>query len=321
MNDPRPGGPAPGSAPGAKPGAMPGSATGAALGSAPGPAPGEDAAAGTAPAPPEHRSARRRRRRGRGRGLVALFPGLLTTGNLAAGFFSITRSAEGQYEVAAYGILVAVLFDIADGRVARLARAASRFGAAYDSLADVISFGVAPAFLAYTAGGLTALGWTGWVLALLYVLCTALRLARFDVRPGRYRGRFDGLAAPAAAVMVSSSAWFAGFMQGGGLFLPVSPVLVGIGLVLLAVLMVSVIPYYSFKELPQHGSFRSAVLMVFAAVFVLSKPPLTFFLSSIVYVASGPVAWLWRRRTGRTLEEALPPALADATPAPPGVQR
>lgn len=278
-------------------------------------------AASPAPAPPEPRGARRRRRRGRGRGLVALLPGLLTTGNLAAGFFSITRAAEGQYDLAAFGILVAVLFDIADGRVARLARAASRFGAAYDSLADAISFGVAPAFLAYTAGGLAALGWTGWVLALLYVLCTALRLARFDVRPGRYRGRFDGLAAPAAAVMVSSSTWFAGFVQGSDLSVPVSPVLVGLGLVLLATLMVSVIPYYSFKELPQHVSFRSAVLMVFAAAFVLSDPPLTFFLSSIVYVASGPVAWLWRRRTGRTLEEAAPPAPPDAKPVSPGGQR
>ncbi len=272
-------------------------------------------------ASPEPRGARRRRRRGRGRGLVALLPGLLTTGNLATGFFSITRSAEAQYDIAAFGILIAVLFDIADGRVARLARAASRFGAAYDSLADAISFGVAPAFLAYSAGGLAALGWTGWVLALLYVLCTALRLARFDVRPGRYRGRFDGLAAPAAAVMVSSSTWFAGFLQESGMAVPVSPVLVGIGLVLLAALMVSVIPYYSFKEMPQQVSFRSAVLMVFAAAFVLSDPPLTFFLSSIVYVASGPVAWLWRRRTGRTLEEAAPPAVHDATPATPGGQR
>ena len=118
----------------------------------------------------QRRERRRERRAERGdrRRMIALLPQALTTGNLGAGFYSITLSASGDLDRAALAILVAVLFDIADGRVARLAKAESRFGAEYDSIADTVSFGVAPGVLAFSAGALQELGWTGWVLAFLF---------------------------------------------------------------------------------------------------------------------------------------------------------
>ncbi len=246
---------------------------------------------------------RRRRRRRRARSGVALLPQLFTTGNLAAGFWSITLSARGDLDRAALAILIAAVFDILDGRVARMARATSRFGAEYDSISDTVSFGVAPAMLAYQAGALQHLGWTGWVLAFLYAVCAALRLARFNVSPGRYRGRFQGLASPAAAGMVLSSVWFSGFLRESGLPLDIPAPLAGAGIALLGVLMVSPIPYRSFKDLRVRTTYRATVLMVLALAVMLSKPSVTFFLVGLAYVASGPVEWLWRWRTGRSLEE------------------
>ena len=236
---------------------------------------------------------------------MALLPQLLTTGNLGAGFFSITRSATGEYEMAALAIVFAIVFDIADGRVARLARTTSRFGAEYDSIADSVSFGVAPALLAYGAGGLSALGWTGWVLAALFTACAGLRLARFNLRAGRYHGWFDGLATPAAAGIVLSTVWFAGFLRDAGFSVTLSPWLPGTGVALLGLLMVSAIPYYSFKTPAPGRPLRSVsgnrVLMVLALALIMSKPPLTFFVFGIGYLFSGPVLWAWRRARGLEL--------------------
>ncbi len=173
---------------------------------------------GTAPDPwPQGPSeARRRRRRrargGRGRGLH-LLPNLFTTGNLFFGFYTIVQASLGNAEQAALGIVLAMLFDIFDGRVARLAKVTSRFGGEYDSLADVVSFGVAPAILAFSAGDLRLLGRAGWVLAFLYVACAAMRLARFNVAPSRYSGRFEGLPSPAAAGMIATTQWFVDLAQ------------------------------------------------------------------------------------------------------------
>lgn len=250
---------------------------------------------------------RRRRRRKRQRGEtsrgMALLPQLFTTGNLAAGFWSITLAARGDLDSSALAIFIAWIFDVLDGRVARMARATSRFGAEYDSIADTVSFGVAPAMLAYQAGALQHLGWTGWVLAFLYAACAALRLARFNVTPDRYRGRFEGLATPSAAGMVLSSVWFAGFLRESGLPLDIPAPVAGIGIALLGVLMVSPVPYRSFKDLRISGSYTTTVLMVLAVAVILSKPSVTLFLVGIVYVASGPVEWVWRWRTGNALEE------------------
>jgi CDP-diacylglycerol--serine O-phosphatidyltransferase len=257
------------------------------------------------------RARRRRRRREQRRRAAQLLPQLLTTGNLAAGFYSITLSFKGDADRAALAIAFAALFDVLDGRVARLTRSTSRFGMEYDSIADTVSFGVAPAILAYSAGSLQELGWTGWVLAFLYTACAALRLARFNVTPGRYAGRFDGLASPAAAGMVLSAVWFAGFLREGGLAFQIPAPLAGIGVAVVGLLMVSPIPYRSFKNVKLGGSFSTLVLAVLGLVVLFSKPAVTFFLAGLVYVASGPVEAFWRWRTGRPLE------LRAGEPAPP----
>jgi len=254
----------------------------------------------------EPRRSRRRRRRGdERRGFAHLLPHLLTTGNLAAGFYSITLSASGQLDRAALALIFAGICDLLDGRAARMANATSRFGAEYDSIADSVSFGIAPALLAFRAGALQELGWTGWVLAFLYAACAALRLARFNVSPGRYHGRFEGLPSPAAAGMILSSVWFGGFLAESGLPLGVPAGLAGMGVALVGVLMVSPVPYRSFKEIRLPRSQSTVVLMVIVFAVILSKPSVTLFLVGLGYVASGPAEMIWRWRTGQSLEELV----------------
>jgi CDP-diacylglycerol---serine O-phosphatidyltransferase len=255
--------------------------------------------------PLPRRVRRRRRRGGEWRGFSHLLPHILTTGNLAAGFYSITLSASGQLDRAALALIFAGICDMLDGRVARMANATSRFGAEYDSIADSVSFGVAPALLAFSAGALQELGWTGWVLAFLYAACAALRLARFNVSPGRYSGRFEGLPSPAAAGMILSSVWFGGFLRESGLPLGVPAGLAGVGVALVGILMVSPIPYRSFKDIRLPRSYGTVVLMVIAFAVILSKPSVTFFLVGLIYVVSGPVELLRRWRTGESLEEIV----------------
>jgi CDP-diacylglycerol--serine O-phosphatidyltransferase len=255
------------------------------------------------------RARRRRRRREQRRRATQLLPQLLTTGNLAAGFYSITLSFKGgDADRAALAIVFAALFDALDGRVARLTRSTSKFGMEYDSIADTVSFGVAPAILAYSAGSLQELGWTGWVLAFLYTACAALRLARFNVTPGRYAGRFDGLASPAAAGMVLSAVWFAGFLRESGVAFEIPAPIAGLGVAVVGLLMVSPIPYRSFKNVQLGGSFSTLVLAVLGLVVLLTKPSVTFFLAGVAYVASGPIETFWRWRTGRPLVPAAAPA-------------
>lgn len=258
------------------------------------------------------RARRRRKRREQRRRATQLLPQLLTTGNLAAGFYSITLSFKGDADRAALAIVFAALFDVLDGRVARLTRSTSRFGMEYDSIADTVSFGVAPAILAYSAGTLQELGWTGWVLAFLYTACAALRLARFNVTPGRYAGRFDGLASPAAAGMVLSAVWFAGFLRESGLAFEIPAPIAGLGVAVVGLLMVSPIPYRSFKNVQLGGSFSTLVLAVLGLVVLLTKPSVTFFLAGVAYVASGPIETFWRWRTGRPLVPAAAPETGGA---------
>jgi CDP-diacylglycerol--serine O-phosphatidyltransferase len=250
-----------------------------------------------------------------------LLPQLLTTGNLAAGFYSVTLSFQGNIDRAALAIVFAALFDTLDGRVARLTRSTSRFGMEYDSIADTVSFGVAPAILAYSAGALQELGWTGWVLAFLYTACAALRLARFNVTPGRYAGRFDGLASPAAAGMVLAAVWFAGFLRESGLRFDMPAPLAGVGVAVVGLLMVSPIPYRSFKNVQWGGSFSTLVIVVVALVVLFSKPAVTFFVLGVAYVSSGPIEAIWRWRTGQMLTENPPEDPLVASPKDGGIHR
>ena len=256
---------------------------------------------------------RRRQRRSRSsgeppRGLF-LLPHLVTTGGLFFGFYAIVQAFNNKPDLAALGIVLAGVCDAFDGRLARFTHSTSRFGVEYDSIADTVSFGVAPAMLAFSAGNLQVLGRTGWVMAFLFTACAALRLARFNVAPGRYRGRFEGLPSPAGACMVASTVWFVGFLRQFGLQFSVPEHAIAGGTAILGLLMVSSIPYRSFKELDLRHSYGTLVLMVFAIALVIQEPSVTLFALSVVYCTSGPVEWVWRRHTGQTLEltDAAPP--------------
>jgi CDP-diacylglycerol--serine O-phosphatidyltransferase len=261
---------------------------------------------------PKRRFRRRRRRKRTGppRGFY-LLPHLITTAGLFFGFFAIVHAFTGRPDRAALGIVLAMLCDAVDGRVARLARSTSRFGVEYDSIADTVSFGVAPAMLAFSAGNLQVLGRTGWVMAFLFMACAALRLARFNVSPSRYRGRFEGMPSPAAAGVVATTQWFVSFLRENGVEFSVPEVLVAGGVAVLGLLMVSPIPYRSFKEVDLRHSYGTLVIVVIAATLVIWEPSVIMFAIGLVYTASGPLEWLWRRRAGRPLEEAGEPLPSD----------
>jgi len=262
-------------------------------------------------APPERRRRRRRRRRrepGEPRRGVYLLPHLFTTGNLCFGFLAIVRAVAGDYTGAAWAVVFAGIFDLLDGRIARMTRSTSRFGAEYDSIADIVSFGVAPAILAFTAGNLQVLGRAGWVMAFLFTVCAALRLARFNVSPGKYKGRFEGLPSPAAAGMVVSTQLFVSFLRDLEMAIAVPEWTVAGATALLGLLMVSGIPYRSAKELDLRHSFGALVVTVLAILVVIQEPKVTLFGIGILYVCSGPVEWLWRRAVRRPLRAAEPPA-------------
>jgi CDP-diacylglycerol--serine O-phosphatidyltransferase len=249
------------------------------------------------------RRKRRRRQRGEARRGFYLLPHLFTTGNLFFGFFSIVHASLGHYDRAALGIVLAAVFDMLDGRVARLARTTSRFGSEYDSIADTVSFGVAPALLAYWAGNLQALGRTGLVMAFLFTVCAALRLARFNVSPGRYRNRFQGLPSPAAAGMVATTQWVVSLIREQGMTIDVPEAAIAIGTAALGLLMVSSIPYRSGKEVDVKHPFGTLVLVVLVLAVVAQEPMLSLFVFGALYLLSGPVEWVWRRLTHRPLVE------------------
>jgi CDP-diacylglycerol--serine O-phosphatidyltransferase len=264
---------------------------------------------------PERRRRRRRRRRGeragRRRGFY-LLPQLFTTGNLFFGFYTIVQAQAGHFDRAALGIVLAAACDTLDGRVARLAKATSRFGVEYDSLADVVSFGLAPAVLAYQAGHLGGFRRTGFAIAFLYLACAALRLARFNVHSSRYSGRFEGLPSPAAAGMVATTQWFVSFLRSADVPVDVPSSLVALGVAALGLLMVSAIPYRSFKEVDLRHSYRGIVVIILALVVVLQEPSVSLFAIGVLYVASGPAEWLWRVVFRHPLEELPAPGPTDA---------
>ena len=270
---------------------------------------------------PDGKRRRRRRRRRQGNadraGFAALLPQLLTTGNLAAGFYAIIKASGGDVLTASYAIFVAAVFDILDGRAARMTGNVSRFGAEYDSIADTVSFGVAPAVLAFYAGDFAALGWAGWVMAFVYTACASLRLARFNVSSGRYLGRFDGLPTPAGAGIVVSAVWFKVFLVGPEIGLGLPPMLPALGVIFLGLLMVSPIPYHSFKDIRIGRSYSATVLPVIISIVLILEPGLNFFLIGLAYVMSGPAGIVWRWRTGRELLPAEDAALPGADPVPP----
>ncbi|MCH2170078.1 CDP-diacylglycerol--serine O-phosphatidyltransferase [Myxococcota bacterium] len=255
--------------------------------------------------PGVRRRRRRRRRSGSSRGLY-LLPHLVTTAGLFFGFYAIVEAFEGKPERSAVAILLAGICDGLDGRLARIARSSSRFGMEYDSIADTVSFGIAPAMLAFSAGNLQVLGRIGWVMAFLFSACAALRLARFNVSPATYKGRFEGLPTPAAAGMIASSTLFGIFLTENGFALRIPEAFIASGTAILGLLMVSSVPYRSGKEIDLRHSYGTLVVMLFALALIVVEPSVSLFLIGISYVCSGPLGWLWRLRTGRELERLEP---------------
>ena len=222
---------------------------------------------------------------------IYLLPSILTTFGMFAGFYSIIASINGDFTLAAISIMVAMLWDALDGRVARLTNTQSDFGAQYDSLADLVSFGVAPALLVYE-WSLSDLGRIGWLAAFIFLACAALRLARFNTQVGISDKRyFQGLPSPAAAGVIASMIWLKFWKFEYFDFGIVSlSYYVGVGITIVcALLMVSNVRYYSFKELDsKKASFRFLLAIVLSLIVLLSKPNIFLFTGFFVYMLSGP---------------------------------
>jgi CDP-diacylglycerol---serine O-phosphatidyltransferase len=225
---------------------------------------------------------RDRRRQG-----ILLFPSLLTTGNLFCGFFALLLSVDHRYTEAAVAIFVAMVMDLLDGRVARLMKATSQFGVEYDSLADVISFCVAPAFLLYSFA-LHPLGRAAWFGGFLFVVCGALRLARFNVQTGSVDRRFFvGLSTPAAAGVAASLV----ILLDGEETSRVVRVAIAMATYVLALLMVSTFRYWSFKEIDfaRRRPVETLLVVVLAVMIVATMHQIFLFLVFGGYALSGPV--------------------------------
>ncbi len=225
---------------------------------------------------------------------VYLLPNLLTTGGLFSGFYSIVATMNGNYLLAAWFVLIAAIFDGLDGKVARLTNTTSKFGVEYDSLSDLVAFGVAPGLLMYS-WALKPFGKFGWLAAFLYVVCGALRLARFNVQINTVESkRFVGLPIPAAAGMAASLVIFFFHMGGTGEIKKVSVLLL---IYVLAALMVSNVRYYAFKdpELFRRQPFGFLVLAIIFIIVVVAHPEIMIFILACVFVASGPLGFLLKR--------------------------
>jgi CDP-diacylglycerol--serine O-phosphatidyltransferase len=245
--------------------------------------------------------------RPRSRGIY-LLPNLFTTGGLFGGFFAIIAASQGRFEAACVAIFVAAVLDGLDGRVARLTNTQSEFGVQYDSLADLVSFGMAPALVMYywalsalKLDGVTA-GKIGWLTAFLYAACAALRLARFNSQVAQVDKRwFIGLASPAAAGLMASFVWTCTDLGLSGITLRYFAVGVT---VVAALLMVSRIRYNSFKGARgpkgDRVPFFAIVVLLAVLIALVIDPPKVLLAAAALYALSGPAFWLQRRRATPT---------------------
>jgi len=225
---------------------------------------------------------------------IYLLPNLFTTSALFSGFFAVIAGINGDFTSAAVAIFIAMVLDGLDGRVARMTNTQSAFGAEYDSLSDMLSFGVAPALVAFT-WILQDIGKTGWVVAFLYVACAALRLARFNVQIGSVDKKwFIGLPSPSAAALVAASVWTFHSFDADALGFKLLMLFV---VAAAGVLMVSNIRYYSFKDLDFKKPVPFVVLLAVVLGFVMIsvEPSVMLLLLFGVYVGSGPVLAVMRK--------------------------
>jgi CDP-diacylglycerol--serine O-phosphatidyltransferase len=215
-------------------------------------------------------------------------------GNVFAGFAAIIAADQGQFMRAAVLLMLAAVLDNLDGRVARLTGTASDFGLQFDSLADLISFGLAPAFLVYQ-GGMTTLGRTGWVAAFLFLICGAMRLARFNTQPTSDKSYFIGLPIPAAAIVVATLVFYwPEPIQDPSLALAILLLVL-----ILAGLMVSRLRYRSFKSLDTRGPWRSFLIVGLLALLLAAvavEPRVSLLSLAMLYMLSGLLPRLSRER-------------------------
>jgi CDP-diacylglycerol--serine O-phosphatidyltransferase len=235
---------------------------------------------------------------------IYILPNLFTTGSLFAGFYSMVASLNGNFEVAAYWIFASAVFDGLDGKVARLTGTTSKFGVEYDSLADLVSFGVTPGLMMY-AWALKPFGRLGWLAAFLFVVCGALRLARFNVQVNTVESkRFVGLPIPAAASTVAATVLLFHHFGWPSSYKRLAIIVL---IYLLAFLMVSGFRYYSFKDpaLIKRQPFGFLLLAVVLLIVAAAEPVVMTFAIMLCYVVSGPLGFIvsWPRR--RRLEKAV----------------
>lgn len=270
---------------------------------------------------PEIKKRRPRRKKWRRDGEVLrgtyIVPNLFTTANLFSGFFGIVNAINGNFEMAALAILFSCIFDILDGKIARLTHATSRFGVEYDSLADLVAFGVGPGLLIYLMA-LRPFGRLGWLAAFVFMACGALRLARFNVQVETASKKyFVGLPIPGGASMIATTVLFLLHEEIAASQPPVGWILLAVTYVL-GFFMVSTMPYNSFKDVEFIRAKPSFVL--FGVILIVSavavNPPLMLFSLLAVYTASGPVRWvIWKIMGKRGLQAA--PAAAQSAGAGP----
>lgn len=234
-----------------------------------------------------------KRRRG-----IYLFPNLITTAGLFAGFYAIVAAMKFNFEVACMALFVAAVLDNLDGRVARLTGTQSAFGAQYDSLSDMVCFGMTPALLVYS-WGLQYLGKLGWLVAFIYVAATGLRLARFNLTENSDKKFFIGLPCTSAASVIAGMVWV-----GTDFDIPGKTIgeLAALVVMLLSLLMVSNLKYHSFKEidLKGHVPFISVFLVVFIYALIAWDPAKILFSIFFLYMLSGIIS-LFKRKTAITV--------------------
>lgn len=230
---------------------------------------------------------------------IYLLPNLFTTAGLFSGFYAIVAAINGKFEVAAIAVFIAMILDGLDGRVARWTNTQSEFGAQYDSLADLVSFGLAPSLVVYQWALVhmkdVAVAWgkLGWMAAFIYMACAALRLARFNVQLEEVDKRyFIGLASPAAAAVMVGMVWVLNDLDVAGSSIQVPALIMTIAT---GLLMVSNVKYHSFKDFDFRSKVPHLFILVVVLIFALITidPPKVLFAVFLIYALSGPAIWVF----------------------------
>lgn len=231
---------------------------------------------------------------------VYILPNLLTSASLFSGFYAIVSVWNQEFIHAAYAIIVSAVFDMLDGRIARMTGSVSRFGVEYDSLADLVAFGVAPSLLIYV-WALMPYGRLGWIAAFLFLICGALRLARFNIQINTVESKkFNGLPIPGAALVIASAVIFYYELAGEGATLKEYFVL--LLTFYLAAMMISNIKFHSFKDMDpiKRKPFSVLILVILISILIAAKHELTLFILFLGYSLSGPIFYLYDKKKKAT---------------------